>query len=715
MKKIVLIFGLGLMLIGTILSALEIRTDAEAIDFTLNEDTVRKYGHFNDISETTITGTILKPYGADRDSGEHPCVFVFHGMFMNRFLQIQTAMYFAKAGMYVVMLDHAGQGESKGLYRLGYELEAIGKTVLDYFVAEGFQEHGMNVDLDSLGCNGHSYGGITSTFLGINRPELIKAVAAIWAWSELPQTVTDIMVGLRTDFDDIYDTAVYKFITSFTGFGEALFHDREGDYSTNPIDIKKTLEDRNTLDRVAYSKEQPVPPNYLLISAFNEELITAGQLIKLMATASWNPEGSISFDTFEQEINQSIDSMEEWSNLEHSNSIYKGSFNDKTARQLYLPKETEPFGHLMEGFTVESYVKILEWFGEAFDWNVYSVVQELKETGIDTDNLSFMDGTLPASAGLKMFTWILAVLGFLIAFPAIISYLIRTMKFKGDEVEYQKFINEFDDNTEKRYEGLELKLIGVAMGIYLLAEFLSLIIPIGLGLTPKAIGIPFIITDALILIMIGRYLVVIPAIILLFYLLVNKINRPLNFRKLGISLEAKDLLIDIILGIVVSILFLIAFNVIGLITIAPRLVPRNSPSIGYLGVIFLLLYFLVFFFFDELSFRGIIQTKLHDFIYTKLKRRPGWLKKWLEFWIACFFQMIILLVGTFLGLILILGGIPPVLVSSFLLGGISASFIPAFMSTYIYQRTRRIVPCMISSALILTFILGFSLIGAITF
>lgn len=711
-KAIILVVGLVGIFGGTLVSALMIRSDAQAMDFVIDEETVQKYGYFNDISDTELTGTILKPIDDLDEDEKRPCVFVWHGMFLNRYMQIQTAMYFVKAGMYVVMFDDPGQGESMSCYRLGYELEAMGKTAIDYFIAEGFEKYDMNVDLDAIGVNGHSYGGITSTLAGINRPNQVKAVAAIWAWSELPQTVADITVGLGSDFEeDFLGSPIYTFLTSLTSFGDALYYNREGEYSTDEEDIIDTLEDRNTIDRVDYEKQ--TPPNYLLISAYHEELITADQLIDLMAHASYNSSGSISVKDLNEEIEDAIDRDQEWDNLDHKNIDYIGKFDEKSARKLYLPEETEPMGHAMEGFTVESYVRILEWFGDAFDWDVKEVVDELEETGIETDAFQGVDGTLPLEAILKWGGSIFALMALVFALPAIISYLIRLIRFKNSEKQYQDFMKKYLDPKEDQFVGLENKLIGGMLGIYVSAELLSIVIPLGLGITPKMIGIPFIITDALLLIMLGRALIVIPALIVLLLLFFKKTDVPL--KTLGIPNKKLEILKDIIIGLSIAMIIIITFNLIGVISLSPKLVPRKSPSLGYLGFLLLAMYLFIFFFFDELIFRGSIQTKIHNFVYSKFIRIPPWLLKWIEFWMACIFQTIILMIGTFVGLIIALGGIPPVLVSGFLFMGLAVTFIPAFMSTYIYQRTRSIIPCIISSALIMTFLLGGSFIGAVTF
>ncbi|MGQ4876628.1 MAG: alpha/beta hydrolase family protein [Promethearchaeia archaeon] len=711
-KGIVLIFGMLGIFGGTLVSALMIRQDAEAIDFVIDSETVRKYGYFDDICETTLTGTILKPIDDLRDDVKRPCVFVFHGMFLNRFMQIQTAMYFAKAGMYVVMFDDPGQGESKGCYRLGYELEAIGKTAIDYFIAEGFKKYNMNVDLDALGVNGHSYGGITSTFAGINKPDKIKAVAAIWAWSELTQTVSDIAAGLGTDFEeDFLNSAMYRFLTKLTGFGDALYYDRDGDYSTKKEDIIKTLNDRNTIDKVSFENKKP--PNYLLISAYHEELITPDQLMELMATASYNETGGVSYDYVYNEIKNAFNNGEDWSNLDVENKSYKGDFDSKTARELYMPKKTKPFGHLMEGFLVDAYIKILEWFGKAFNWDVKDVVNNLKDTGISTDSLRNVDGPLPAEAFWKWAGWIIALLGLLIALPAMVSYLIRFIYFKNSEKKYQSFIKEFIEPEKDRFGGLENKLIASFLIIYIIAELFSIIIPISLGITPKMIGIPFIIADALILIMLGRSFIVIPVLLILLLYFFKKTNIRLN--AMGIPSKSSQIIKDIIIGLTVAFIFFIGFNLIGIISVSSRLIPRYSPSLGYFGFLLLLIYLFIFFFFDELIFRGCVQTKIHNYIYTKLERRPQFLKKWLEFITACSVQVTTIILGIFLGLIIATGGIPPILVASFLFMGLSVSFIPPFLSTYIYQRTKSIIPCTIASTIIIAFLLGGSFIGAITF
>ncbi|MHA1147161.1 MAG: CocE/NonD family hydrolase [Promethearchaeota archaeon] len=711
-KATILVIGLVGIFGGTLISALMIRLDVEAMDFVIDEETVRKYGYFNDISETELTGTILKPIDNRDPNEKRPCVFVWHGMFLNRYMQMQTAMYFAKAGMYVVMFDDPGQGESMSCYRLGYELEAIGKTAIDYFIEEGFEKYDMNVDLNALGVNGHSYGGITSTLAGINRPNRIKAVAAIWAWSELPQTVSDITIGLDSDFEeDFLGTPIYTFLTGLTNFGDALYYDRKGEYSEDHEDILDTLEDRNTIDRVEY--KTATPPNYLLIAAYHEELITADQLIDLMAMASWNSSGAVSYKDLNNDIGENIEKKEEWNNLDYVDPDYKGDFSAKTARKLYLPKETEPMGHAMEGFTVEAYVRILEWYGDAFDWDVKEVVDELEETGIETDNIEGVDGTLPMEAIWKWGGWLIALMALVIAFPAIVSYLIRLIKFKNSEKDYQYFMKKFLDPKEDRFGGFENKLIGGMLGIYLVAELLSIIIPLSLGITPKMIGIPFIITDALILIMLGRVFIVIPALII-FLLLFFK-NTNISLKTLGVPDNKRDIFKDIIIGLSISLVFIIVFNLIGIISLSPRLIPRRSPSLGYLGILILAIYLFIFFFFDEMIFRGSIQTKIHNFVYSKFTRIPPWFLKWIEFWFACITQAIILMVGTFIGLMIALGGIPPVLVSGFLFMGLAVTFIPAFLSTYIYQRTRSIIPCIIASALIMTFILGGSFIGAVTF
>lgn len=711
-KSIILIIAVIGMFSGTLISSLLIRTNSEATDFMIDEKTVQKYGYFSEIGKTTITGTILKPTGAEIDeTKERPCVFVFHGMFMNRFLQMQTAMYLVKSGMYVVMVDHAGQGESMGKYRLGYELEALGKTVIDYFIAEGFKKHNMNADLDALGCNGHSYGGVTSALAGINRDSRLKAIASIWSWSELPQTVADIMTGVGTKPNDLFDNPIYKFLTSLTGFGDALFYDREGDYSEKPEDVLETLEERNIKDRVNYT--QKLPPNWLLITAENDELTSPDQQIELMAQASWNASANAPFTEWEDKISNSIKDNKEWSNLEYSNSSIRGSFTSRTARSLFLP-EGKPFGHLMEGFLVSAYVKIMEWFGKAFDWEVDQVVNSLKQNGLQTERLGIA-GPIPEQAAIKFGGWIVAIISLILSLPALISLLIRKFRFSGNEEKYQKFINSYDDYSKFRYGGFEMKLIGIAVLIYLAAEFLSILLPMQFGLNPKILGIPYIITDALVVILTMRYLIVFPAIMILFYYLVKRIRTPISLKKIGIPKDKKSILNDIVLGLVIAGIFLVLYNIISFLSLSPRMVPRESPTLGYLGFIFLLGYLLIFFLIDEICFRGIVQSKIHDYIYTKLQNRASWLKKWLEFGIACGFQMLILLGGTFLGLIMLLGGLPPVLVTVFLIGGFSATFIPSFLSTYIYQRTKRIIPCVISSALILTFLLGGSLFGATIF
>ena len=710
-RALIFILGLVGMIGGSFVSALLIRTEAEAMDFVIDADTVRKYGYFEDICETELTGTILKPIDDLDPDEKRPCVFVFHGMFLNRYMQMQTAMYFAKAGMYVVLFDDPGQGESSGCYRLGYELEAIGQTAIDYFIAEGFEKYDMNVDMDALGVNGHSYGGITSTYAGINKPDKIKAVAAIWTWSELPQTIADITMGLGADFDDFLDSQIFTFLTQLTGFGDALYYDREGGYSTDPDDIKKTIEDRNTLQRVSYTDIKP--PNYLLIAAYNEEIITADQLMELMTAASLNASGTLSEEDLYDEIEGQIDDKEVWSNLDHENPDYQGNFGDKTARKLYLPKDTEPFGHMMEGLMVSSYVAILEWFGDAFDWNVEDTVKELEEKGISTENIEALDGELPHQAIFKFGAWVFALLALIIAFPAIISYLIRLIKFKNSEEEYQEFIQSYVEPESDKFQSLEVKLLGMLIAVYFVAELFSVAIPLAFGITPKLIGIPFIITDALILIMLGRFLIVAPVVVTLSYIYFKKSNIRLS--NMGIPSKKEIIYKDVLIGISISLIFLIVFNLISVFTISPRLMPRRSPTIGYLGYFLLAVYLFIFFFFDELIFRGSIQTKIHHFIYSKLQRRPNWLKKWVEFFLAAIFQGTILLVGVNVGLIIALGGIPPILVSAFLFAGIAVSFIPAILSTYIYQRTKSIIPCIISSALIMTFILGGSFIGALTF
>ena len=90
-KMIILILGIIGMIGGTLVSAMTVRGDSEAIDFIIDAETVRKYGHFNDITtEATVTGTILKPIDDLDENEKRPCVFLFHGMFLNRFMQLQT-------------------------------------------------------------------------------------------------------------------------------------------------------------------------------------------------------------------------------------------------------------------------------------------------------------------------------------------------------------------------------------------------------------------------------------------------------------------------------------------------------------------------------------------------------------------------------------------------------------------------------------------------
>jgi len=690
-----LLIGIILIVAGVILGAnfKYNLSEVNFINFQISAAETESYGNYAAFNQSgvVIRGTIITPKNPRYDSsGLRPAVFFFHGLFARKEFHFHYAIELARAGFVVICPDHGGMGDSIGYFKLGWDIIPLVMTVIDHLPVLN-KTYNLRINGTCVGATGHSYGGISTLYAGLYRPYNkstglgVSACVSIWTWANFTQTV-QYMVG---DFG----TAPWNLLNLINM--RYVLGDPYG-YENFALNVAA----RDVIDKVNGSTSNCLPPNWLLITAWDDGLVLPEWQMEIMAAACYNNSNpSITKDKYYNDIS---------GNITYANNFTwqkpNGNFKDGSMRKIYLPRDKYgfPMGHLTEGFLVPPLIQLLNWFGQAFNWDVSSAIARIQSESIDLSQwLSFWPDPIQGII-LQMYIGpILIILGCLITLLPLISYLARG-KQKDDEYQLSQF--KFPKGTEFSDKDT-LLFIGVFAGLFTVVTLFSLMFSETLNIQTI---IPYVVADALVSGWLVRSIILGVALIFLLWFLFQKYE--MNFDDIGMKINKQKLIQVLIVGAGAPLIFFGLWN-LNAFTTFPTLIPMPSPTMGYWSVLELFGFILIGALVDEIYLRGLIQTKLEAKIQesTRITHNPR-IKKWIGYILSVLLSLIVNSIGLFGSIIIIVGpgafqgnisgvnfGTP------FLLIGILYALIPSIISPYIYQRTRNVYACAIFTMIFLGF------------
>ncbi len=693
-KGIFLIVGIILMTIGVILGA-NFKYNLSGVTFTpfqISASETAAYGNYAAYNQSgvVIRGTIIQPKIPVYSSGGlRPAVFFFHGLFARKEFHYHYAIELARAGFVVICPDHGGMGDSIGTFKLGWDIIPFVMTVIDHLPALNATYH-LRINGSAVGATGHSYGGISTLYAGLYRPynkttgRGVSACASIWSWSNFTQTIQYMVSNYGDPPWQLLELVNLQYILA-------------DPYGAD--NMAANIEARNTIDKVNGTSGNYLPPNWLLITSWDDGFVLPEWQIELMANACYdNSNPSLSSSVYYNYIKN---------NITYANNFTwqkpGGSFKNRSMRQIFLPRDTYgfPMGHLTEGFLVPPLIMLLNWFGNAFNWNVSNEISRIQAEEIDLSRtISFWPAPIQGLVIQMYLGPILIILGLIVSIFPIISYLARG-KRSDDEYQISQFT--FPKGTSLSTKE-SLAFIAIFSAIYIGISLPSLLISSYFNIK---LLIPYLVADSLASSWLIKSLIGIAILIPILWIYFNKYNQ--NFTDIGISFDKKKLLYSAIVGIGFPLIFFGLWDLLNLFTTFPLLIPMPSPTVGYLGFAILLLFIFISAIIDELFLRGLIQTKMEAKIQesnriTHNKR----IKKWIAYFISVILSLILTLTATLGSLILtvspaaFLGNIDGTnFATPILLLGVIVSLVPSIVNPYIYQRTRSIWACVFFTTIFL--------------
>ncbi|MHA1268306.1 MAG: alpha/beta hydrolase family protein [Candidatus Helarchaeota archaeon] len=675
-----------MLIVGLIIGA-NFKYNQSKVTFTpfqISATETAAYGNYAAYNQTgvVIRGTILQPIVPKYSSGGlRPAVFFFHGLFARKEFHYHYAIELARAGFVVICPDHGGMGDSIGTFKLGWDIIPFVMTLIDYLPVLN-ATYNLKINGSWVGSTGHSYGGISTLFSGIYRPynkttgKGISACASIWTWSNFTETIEYMLSDFGDPAWDLLDLVNIQYILNEPyGFDNLLAN----------------IEARNAIDKVNGTTGNYLPPNWLLVTSWDDGLVLPEWQMEIMAAACYNNKNpSINTTTYYNYIK---------GNITYANNftwrIPGGSFENGSMRQIFLPRDMYAFpqGHLTEGFLIPPLLMILNWFGDAFNWNVSSAITQIQAEAIDLQSsIPFWPDPIQGIIPQMYLGPILIIFGCVIIVLPLISYLARGKK---SDDEYQKFQFQFPKGTPLSNKET-LAFVAIIAGIYIVASLPSLIISQVLNI--KSI-IPYLVADGLVSSWLIRSILALIALVPLLWIWFNRYGQ--NFTDIGIKFDKKTLLQAIIVGVGVPLIFFGIWDLLNLFTTFPLLIPIASPTMGYFGLILLMAFIFISAVVDEIYLRGLIQTKIdakiqeNDWI-THNKR----VKKWIAYFLSVLLSLLVNIAAISFALAITVdpaafqGNIAGTnFAAPLLLLGIAVSLIPSIINPYIYQRTKSIWAC----------------------
>ncbi|GAB4306468.1 MAG: hypothetical protein Kow0069_03240 [Promethearchaeota archaeon] len=702
-RVVVAFLALVLLAGGLIASVVSTRSKVDYRRFEIPQERVREMGYFSNLTDrASVSGLVLTPKTpAFSPGGLRPVVLYFHGMMARKEYHLHHATYLARAGFVVVMVDHAGQGDSMGTYRLGLECEALGLTVLDWLFEEGNSSMNLRINGSQVGATGHSYGGVTAALLGINRPDQVQAVVSVWAWADLVETV-GLVLGVAPP--ELFNDPTWDLL-SLTSFPASFATNGTGHpTSSDPDALTNNLEQRDLTPKLS-AGPTPKPPNWLLITAEDDSLTTPRQQMDLVANASFFPgdPGGWSAADLRASIEEGLQPDDYWDNLDASlPSSLRGSFEEKTARGLYLPKNNPPVPHAVEGIRQDGIALGLSWFGRAFHWDVGATLREMERTGWDVGPY-----VLPGEAASRYLGFAVASFGlFLLAFP-VASFVL---KYKRTPEEYLE-LQGTPLIPEQETAGLAVKIVAVG-GATFAFTVASPVTALALGFSGPTVGVPFLLYDAFVAVFLARSMFVAP-FMALFYLAMRK-HSQLQWAEVGVE---KNLVAPgILFGGGFALGLILLYDAVAAAAVFPPIWPRESPSFGLVGTYLLFGYFALFGFIDEILLRGIVQGCYERAAYRAPKLNRTSYKKWAAYAASAATSFGVNFGGSALGVVVLLERAP----TQLLLGLVYVPFflyalLTSLVNTFLYQRARNVVPGVAFTMTFFSFLFSSNVLGGLGF
>ena len=296
-----------------------------------------------DLSIFTLGGYLITP--TNPKITPMPGIVFVHGMIVNSEMMLSNAIDYASAGFEVLAIDLPGHGDTGSLWDFGLqELQAVWSAV-DYLANQS------NVDPTRIAVSGHSDGGIAVTRAGIfdktplGTGGLIKAVAAIYCYTDLQQTLESI-IGTNVINDSNWGVV----ISEYAG-------------CTNGVITSADVASRSV---IAFINSTNLP-NYLLLTGDKDELTNNEMQFQLFSEVTDNeftvPQlTAIAAQTPTFTVNNTDDGIH--------------TFANGTARKLVIEAGQD---HVSEVMTPSNMNILINWLARSLNLNPSAFISRLEQ------------------------------------------------------------------------------------------------------------------------------------------------------------------------------------------------------------------------------------------------------------------------------------------------------------------------------------------------
>ncbi len=687
-RRVLIIVCAILIIIGPVMTATstfnEVRQDR--ISFRTNPKYIYELNTFfstqtisTPIQDYEISGYLFTPplyYNLLAPNNKLPAIVFLHGMLVSAEIQYNIPRALAMAGFKVLSISQPGHGDSGGDWDISIQTLAGIYSAVDYLTYMCW-----DVDPNRIGISGHSLGGISTTRAGIfdnyTNPVTnntigtggrIAATGAIYAWNDMLDTIIYAVSEMSDNIpwaltclpDDVKDSIVFLepsinwVLRTWTWAGNG-----------QPITVPLNFKANSIVNYIGSNLNGTNIKNYMLISGWEDQLTHPYFQAEIMQNSTEDSTGHSAVNYVE--ILENCTAKLYWD---------YGNVTEGTARKLVLVPGTD---HLREAWGKEIVYNLVSWFNQAM--NTSSMTGGFGNYA-DYGALSIISQDYTFDFFTREVGWVLLLVGSLALIPGIVSYMSSWFKKEGDP----KPKAALSFNRSQLFRKI-LLYSAAFIGFGVLGQALMRFV------FPVASFTRFWFFDFMNLFTLFSTLFQFPAMLAI--IIYEWKKQGLHSEDFGLS--PKLAIRGLIIGAIAFAIPLLIYNPLAYSINQPLLLPRPFEATTYVDF-FILLGVLGFqAIVIELTFRGLIQTKLDDG-----KRKTDRMKTLL---LCGLITGLVVGLNFGLGTGIALSSIATVPLILLVIGLIGLLFGgAAILNGFIYQRTKSLTTSILITMLLLAFL-----------
>lgn len=624
------------------------------------------YGNL--VQDYSISGYLFTPplyYNLLSPNGKLPAIIFMHGMIASSEIQYNIPKALARAGFKVLEISQTGHGDTGGLWDMGIDMLAGVYSAVDYL-----KYMCWDVDSSKIGVAGHSMGGIMTTRAGIFDSWInpitgdpigtngsIRACGAIYCWSDMLDTVLYSASTLSSTIspfltllpDDIKNTLVITepsinwLFTTWKWMGH-----------NQPITLPYQMKARSVQNYINSTNIK----NYELITGWDDELTNPLFQAYIMQNSTMDASG-----------NPQVSAMEILQQVAGNLIWNYGNITNGTARRLVMIPGTD---HIKEAYGDEVAYSLIDWFNRAMDTGWRGHFGEI----------SYLDPAFFSDFALRIVGWIWLLIGSLGLIPVLASYLSSWLKNK--ENQQPKAALSFNKGQLIR-RILMYSCIFIGFGV--LGNFLYRYV------FPISTFTRFWMVDLISNFSLFSALLQLPAILAI--ILYEWKRNGMSLGDFGLS--PRSAVRGLAIGILAFLPTILIYNPLAYFTNLPMMLPRPFEIGVYVDFFVLMGIILLQSMVNELTFRGLIQTKL-----DKGERK---LARWKTIFVGVLITGLVIGINFGLGVYTAFSSILNIPMVLLLIAVIGLAFgLISVLNGFLYQRTKSITTGILITAFLLSFL-----------